>query len=151
MTTRIDNPLEILSSRVFPVSVPRLYTAFADPSLLERWWGPDGFTNRVTRFDLKPGGEWHITMTNSDGQDFHNRCTFEIVEPGSRISYVHHEPMHVFTMDMQFATAGEEARLTWRMHFERNRENLEIRKFIAVANEQNFDRLGEVLATLGDH
>ena len=151
MTSMIDKSMEILSSRAFPVSVAKLYAAFADPALLERWWGPDGFTNRITRFDLAPGGEWHVTMTNSDGQDFHNRSTFEIVEPGSRVLFLHHEPMHVFTMDMQFAGAGSEARLTWRMLFERSRENLEIKKFIAAANEQNFDRLGQLLATMGEH
>lgn len=151
MTTRIDGGIEILSSRVFPVSVSKLYAAFAEPSLLERWWGPDGFTNRITRFDLVPGGEWHVTMTNSDGTDFHNRCTFEIVEPGARIFYLHHEPMHVFTMDMHFASAEEHARLTWRMTMERNRENLELKKFIAAANEQNFDRLGRVLAEHREH
>lgn len=151
MTTRIANGIEILSSRVFPVSVPRLYTAFAEPALLERWWGPDGFTNRITRFDLHPGGEWHVTMTNSDGTDFNNRSTFEIVDPGSRIQYLHHEPMHVFTMDMTFASAGDHARLTWRMILERNRDNLELKTFIAAANEQNFDRLGRVLSELTEH
>ncbi len=151
MTTRIANGIEILSTRVFPVSVPRLYAAFAEPALLERWWGPDGFTNRITRFELVSGGEWHITMTNSEGQAFHNRSTFERVEPGSRIQYLHHEPMHVFTMDMHFADADDHARLTWQMVLERNRENLELKKFIAAANEQNFDRLGRVLAELKDH
>lgn len=151
MTTSIADGIEILSSRVFPVSVARLYTAFAEPALLERWWGPDGFTNRITRFDLQPGGEWHVTMTNSDGTDFHNRSTFEIVEPGSRIRYLHHQPMHVFTMEMNFASAGDHARLTWRMVLERNRENLELKTFIAAANEQNFDRLGRVLSELVEH
>ncbi len=148
MTTAITDGMEILTTRVFPVQVEALYAAFSTPEHLARWWGPDGFTNRITRFDLHPGGEWHITMTNSDGLDFHNRCTFEIVVPGERIFYVHHEPMHVFTMDMFFATAGGDSRLTWKMTFERNRENLEIRKFIAAANEQNFDRLGRLLEDL---
>lgn len=151
MTGPIANGIEILSSRVFAVPVARLYTAFAEPRLLERWWGPDGFTNRITRFDLKPGGEWHITMTNSDGQDFHNRSTFQTVEPMQRILYLHHEPMHVFTMDMHFSTAGDGSRLTWQMILERNRENLELKKFIAAANEQNFDRLTRILDEMKDH
>lgn len=150
MITTIARGVEILTTRVFPVTVPELYRAFSEPALLERWWGPHDFTNRISHFDLRPGGEWHVTMTSSAGEDFHNRSTFEVVEPENRISYLHHEPMHVFTMDMHFATAGDHARLTWRMVLERNRENLELKTFIAAANEQNFDRLGQLLDNLKD-
>lgn len=143
--------MEILSSRVYPVRRSVLFDAFADPRKLEQWWGPHGFTNRVTRLDLREGGEWHITMRNSDGKDFHNRATFETVRPPEEIRYFHHGPIHAFTMIMTFADADDGARLTWRMLFERNAENLGLKTFIAAANEQNFDRLGDLLASLAEN
>ena len=138
--------MEILSSRVFPVTRQALFDAFADPRKLERWWGPHGFSNTVTRMELEAGGEWHITMRNSDGQDFHNRATFEAVQGPEEIRYFHHGPIHAFTMIMTFFETEGGARLTWRMMFERNAENIGLKKFIAAANEQNFDRLAELLA-----
>ncbi len=137
--------MEILTSRVFDTTVGRLYGCFADAAILPLWWGPDDFTNTISRFDLVPGGEWHVTMHNS-GEDFHNRFTFQEIVPGERIVMLHHEPIHVFTLEMTFSPSSDGARLVWRMHFDRNAENLALKKFIAAANEQNFDRLAAVLA-----
>lgn len=145
-----DKTMEILTSRVFRVSREVLFDAFADPSKLERWWGPDGFTNTVTRFEFRPGGEWHITMRNSDGTDFHNVATFEAVRAPEEIRYLHHGPIHAFTMVMTYFETTDGTRLTWQMIFERNAENIALKNFIAAANEQNFDRLAELLNIKGE-
>jgi uncharacterized protein YndB with AHSA1/START domain len=143
--TSPDEVIEILSTRVFPVERERLFRAFADPEQLKLWWGPHGFTNRIDAFDFRPGGDWRITMRNSDGEDFANHSTFEEVRAPEEIRYFHHGPIHAFTMIMSYADAEDGTRLTWRMLFARNRENLGLKKFIAAANEQNFDRLADHL------
>lgn len=137
----MSDKLEILNTRVFAASQEDLFNAFADPQQLKHWWGPDGFTNSIPEFDLRPGGKWRIVMTASDGTDFDNHCTFEDVLAPKRISYVHHLPMHVFTMTMTFEQEAGGTRLTWRMLFDPTEENLQLEKFLAAANEQNFDRL----------
>ena len=137
MTGKID----IVSERIFPVDVKTLFSAFAEPEKLCDWWGPHGFTNRIEAFDLRPGGEWRITMIASNGTGFDNRSTFEVVEPCERIVFVHHEPIHIYRMEMTFLTEAKGARLTWRMSFDENEELSMLAKFIAAANEQNFDRL----------
>lgn len=139
--------LEVLSSRVFAVPQDRLFDAFAEADTLAQWWGPHGFTNRVSELDLRPGGAFRISMTNSDGQDFHNHSTFETVERPDLIRFLHHLPMHVFRMEMHFSPTEDGTRLTWRMLFEKNAENLALKKFIVAANEQNFDRLEAVLSS----
>ena len=133
--------IEIRNERLFAVDQRTLFDAFADPEQLRHWWGPDGFSNSIERFDLVAGGSWIITMTASNGTDFRNRSTFEIVEAPNRIVFVHHEPIHVFRMEMLFSQEEAGTRLTWTMHFERNEEIVELERFIAAANEQNFDRL----------
>jgi len=84
-------------------------------------------------------------MTASDGTDFDNLCTFEEVVVPERISYIHHLPIHVFTMTMLFEEEDGGTRLTWRMLFEPTEENLQLERFLAAANEQNFDRLEDHL------
>ncbi|QLF70926.1 SRPBCC domain-containing protein [Peteryoungia desertarenae] len=140
--------LHIENERIFPVSKERLFCAFADPSQLERWWGPHGFTNRIDTFDFRTGGEWHITMTSSDETDFANRWTFQEIVAPHRIVALHHEPMHVFALEMRFDPIGNGTRLFWRMEFDDTPENREIERFIAAANEQNFDRLAALLNEL---
>ena len=137
--------MEILNDRLFEVDPPTLFDAFADPEKLTQWWGPHGFTNRIDQFDFRPGGDWRITMTASNGTDFDNHSTFQEVVPTERIVFLHHLPMHVYTMEMRFVGESRGTRLYWRMLFEPTEENQQLKKFIAAANEQNFDRLEALL------
>lgn len=137
--------IEIRNERVFPVDRATLFDAFADPEKLAAWWGPAGFTNRISAYDLRPGGTWLVTMTADNGSDYDNRWSFEEVVPGHTIKMRHHEPVHVFTLEMEFADEGPHARLSWRMLFDRTEENQQLEKFLHAANEQNFDRLEQLL------
>ncbi|MET0172647.1 MAG: SRPBCC domain-containing protein [Agrobacterium vaccinii] len=141
----MTDTMEIFNERLFSVDRETLFQAFADPKLLEQWWGPHGFTNKITAFDFRPGGTWTITMTASDGTDFHNVSTFRDIVAPENIVFEHYEPMHVYTMSMNFIKNPAGATLQWRMVFDATDENLHLKKFIAAANEQNFDRLEAVL------
>ena len=141
----MTDKLEILNDRLFPVDADTLFDAFSDPAKLGAWWGPHGFTNRIDAFDLRPGGDWRITMTASNGTDFDNHSTFEVVEPPHRIAFLHHGPIHVFRLDMAFRAEEAGTRLSWRMTSEATEQFVELQKFIAAANEQNFDRLEQFL------
>ena len=141
----MTDKIEILNDRVFPVNRATLYDAFADPAKLCLWWGPEGFSNTISVFDLRPGGEWLITMTADNGADFHNRWSFDEVVTGKMIRMTHHEPVHVFTLVMRFEEAERGALLSWRMLFARTDENEAMQKFLHAANEQNFDRLERLL------
>ncbi|MCY0096120.1 SRPBCC domain-containing protein [Hoeflea ulvae] len=141
----MTDTLEILNSRLFPVGRAALFDAFADPAKLAAWWGPEGFCNRITAFDFRPGGGWRVTMTADNGTAYHNRWTIEDVIAGELIRMTHHEPVHVFRLEMRFADADGGARLAWQMQFDRSEEIVQIEKFLHAANEQNFDRLERFL------
>jgi uncharacterized protein YndB with AHSA1/START domain len=130
----------VVSSRIFPASPAELWQAWTDPARLVRWWGPEGFTNTVHEFDLRPGGAWRLTMQSTDGTEFHNEKVFTEVVPREKAVFRHLSPMHVFTMTMTFVPRGGATKLTWRMDFETPTSE-ELLKFITIANEQNFDRL----------
>ncbi|MEQ8306513.1 MAG: SRPBCC domain-containing protein [Hoeflea sp.] len=141
----MNDKLEIRNDRLFATDRTTLFDAFADPDKLALWWGPEGFTNVISRFDLIPGGEWLITMTADNGTDFHNRWTFDSVVEGELIRMTHHEPVHVFTLEMRFSDEGRGARLSWHMLFDRTEDTELLEKFLHAANEQNFDRLERLL------
>jgi len=141
----MTDTIEILNSRLFPVDRATLFDAFADPQKLALWWGPEGFSNTISAFDLRPGGDWLVTMTADNGTDFHNRWTFEEVTAGEMVRMTHHEPVHVFGLEMRFADDDRGARLSWRMLFDRTEDNEAMEKFLHAANEQNFDRLERLL------
>lgn len=139
---------EIISSRLFDTPRELVYDAFRDSTQLALWWGPDGFTNTIDKFDFRPGGEWRLTMHGPNGVDYDNESEFVEVNPPSRVVYIHLRPMHRFQMSMDFAAEGHQTRLTWRMLFDTDAECDRVREFVVLANEQNFDRLAEHLKTL---
>lgn len=69
----------------FPVPVERLWSAFADPRKLERFWGPPGYPATFGSYDLRPGGIAHYWMTSPEGERFYGRWDFEEVDEPSRI------------------------------------------------------------------
>lgn len=139
----------IVTTRVFPTMPEKLFGAVSDPVRLARWWGPQGFTNTVQEFDFRAGGAWRITMRAPDGREFPNESRFLEVAPPDRIVFEHIGPMHRYWMSMEFTPVPGGTRLTWHMHFESVAEYERLRDFIAVANEQNFDRLAACVSGTG--
>ena len=138
---------EVVSTRVFDAPRDQVFAAFRDPAHLAQWWGPSGFTNTIHAFDLRPGGAWRLTMRGPDGTDYPNESVFtEVAEP-ERVAFEHLEPVHRFRMTMAFADEGGKTRVTWRMRFDTAEECARVRALVVPANEQNFDRLQQHLAT----
>ncbi|MBW8881348.1 MAG: SRPBCC domain-containing protein [Asticcacaulis sp.] len=135
-----DKGIEIVSRRHFTVSPRRLFDAFADPAQLVQWWGPADFSNRIDLFDFRVGGRMHLTMTSGQGNSFDNVKAFVEIAP-DRIVMHHIQPMHDFTHAMLFDEADGGTDLTWRLDFVPGHGDEDLKRFIAAANEQNFDRL----------
>src|SRR3954447_21934941 len=53
----------------FKAPVTAVWQLWADPRLLERWWGPPGFPATFEQHDLTPGGTITYFMSGSDGGD----------------------------------------------------------------------------------
>lgn len=63
--------------RVIAGPVQAIWQAWNDPTVLPQWWGPDGFSCRTSRIDLREGGEWVFDMIGPDGTVYpnHHRIT----------------------------------------------------------------------------
>ena len=55
----------------FDESVERVWQVWADPRLLERWWGPPMYPATFTDHDLSPGGRISYYMTSPEGEQYH--------------------------------------------------------------------------------
>lgn len=71
------------------IKAPRtmVWGAWMNPETLPRWWGPDGFSCRTERIDLRTGGEWVFDMIGPDGRVFPNHHRYREVLPEERIGY----------------------------------------------------------------
>ena len=71
------------------IHAPRtlVWRAWTDPETLPRWWGPDGFSCRTKRIDLRAGGEWIFDMIAPDGTVFPNHHRYGEMRSEERIGY----------------------------------------------------------------
>lgn len=148
MSDDVNRALVIENERLFATDRATLFRMFSEPDLLERWWGPHGFTNRVEKFDFRNGGSWKIVMTSSSDTDFENHWTFEDIIPDEKIAAFHHGPIHAFALEISYREVPAGTLMTWQMRFEDTEDNRNIEKFLAAANEQNFDRLEILLSDM---
>ncbi len=66
----------------YPVPVERLWSAWADPRQLERFWGPPTWPATFTRHDMAVGGSSHYHMTGPEGEVSAGFWRFVAVDPG---------------------------------------------------------------------
>ncbi|GAA1162380.1 SRPBCC family protein [Nesterenkonia sandarakina] len=105
----------------FPVPVQRLWDAYADPRMLERFWGPAEWPATFTRHDFRPGGRSHYWMTGPDGTrscgywEFlamdHGR-SFEVADGFADESGRPNPEMPRLRMTLGFEATAEGSRLT---------------------------------------
>ncbi len=71
------------------IRAPRsvVWGAWTDPAALPRWWGPDGFSCRTDRIDLRAGGEWVFDMIGPDGTVYPNHHLYRELRAEERIGY----------------------------------------------------------------
>ena len=132
---------KVHTSRIIQAPRERVFTAWTDPELLVRWWGPNGFTNTFHRFELKPEGMWEFTMHGPNAMDFHNTCVFKRIEPPAYLEFVHLKEMHFYKAMVSFTEVEGGTRVDWIMRFDTAKELAPIRAFIERANEENMDKL----------
>ncbi|NKY87888.1 SRPBCC family protein [Nocardia veterana] len=83
----------------YPTTAQAVWELWTTPAGIEKWWAPDGFTVRVDRLDLRPGGELVYTMTATAPEQIEfmrsagmplsteSRKTFTEVEAPNRLAY----------------------------------------------------------------
>ena len=146
MSTHSGN--EIYSSRELNASCEIVYQAFANPLQLKEWWGPEGFTNTIHEFDLRPQGKWRLTMHGPEKGNYENEALFKQVVPNKLISWTRiSQPL--FDMEVRFESVNNsKSIISFRMIFNTVEECNKMKEFIIPKNEENFDRLERLLVNM---
>lgn len=136
---------DIVTTRVIKAPRAQVFAAWTNPAQLQRWWGPNGFTNTFSVFELKPGGDWRFVMRSPDGTEFPNHCVFREIVADDLLVFDHCAPVHAFEVRANFYDFMGGTLVRFRMRFTDAAECARVRSFVVPANEQNFDRLEGVL------
>ena len=133
---------------MLPAPPEDVFGAIADPSLLARWWGPNGFSSSFQTFDFHPGGDWVFTLHGPDGTDYPNVCRFAEIVANQRV-VIEHLSVHWFALTLSLAPQDGGARIGWQQRFDSPEACARMAPLCAPSNEQNLDRLAAVLAQPG--
>ncbi|MEP9386549.1 SRPBCC domain-containing protein [Mesorhizobium sp. KR9-304] len=71
------------------IRAPRavVWNAWMNNETLPLWWGPEGYSCRTKRIDLRTGGEWVFDMIGPDGTVYPNHHLYGEVRPEERFGY----------------------------------------------------------------
>jgi uncharacterized protein YndB with AHSA1/START domain len=148
MTSELLSPTPdrtLITIREVNANIEKAFRSWTDPNHLAKWWGPKGFTNTFNVHDLRPGGKWSFIMHGPDKRDYPNECVFIKIEKPNFVSW-NHIPKPVFQVQTSFEEITKErTKITFRMIFENPEECDTLRSFIEEKNEENFDKLDNVL------
>jgi uncharacterized protein YndB with AHSA1/START domain len=128
MTKNKTKP-RITIERTYKASVADVWDLWTTKEGIESWWGPDGFTTKVLKLDLRAGGELRYAMTaiapaqvefmKKAGMPLTTECLISYTEVTThrRLGYIHLadfipgvEPYDVATT-VEFHSNGQNVRM----------------------------------------
>jgi uncharacterized protein YndB with AHSA1/START domain len=78
---------DICCKQVFNAPRQLVFDAWTKRDLLEKWWGPKGFTNPVCEIDVRPGGTIRIDIRGPNGIVYPIIGTFKEITPPDKIVF----------------------------------------------------------------
>ena len=112
----------------FRTSISNVWQLWADPRLLEQWWGPPGFPASFDHHDLTPGGTITYSMSAADGGERFDG-TWNVVEVDAPIRLVIEDAIvdddgtpsdgnSMTRMEVDIEAAGDTTRMILTTHFD---------------------------------
>ena len=134
--TSIDTDLDNLTLTLvadFEAPAERVWQLWANPRLLERWWGPPTYPATVEEHDLTPGGAVSYYMTGPEGDRQRGWWRISSVNPPKSLEFsdgfanedgTPNAEMPVMTMQVQLIDRGQGTRMELRTTFD-SREQMD--------------------------
>src|SRR5476651_2067452 len=70
----------------FSAPIEKVWKAFTEPDLLEKWIAPKPWTAETKTWDFTVGGIWHYCMVSPEGQKHWTHIEFTAIAHGSAFS-----------------------------------------------------------------
>ena len=143
-TSTKDREIEI--SRILNAPVDLVWKVWTNAEHIKNWWGPNGFTNTISKMEIKPNGEWNLVMHGPDGTDFKNQSIYKEVIVNKKIVYEHISgPKFIATI--LFEAQGDKTLIKWHMLFETKEEFIQVVKTFKADEglKQNIEKLNAYL------
>lgn len=85
MATAARSETNLTITREFNAPRDLVWMAWTEPEHIAQWFGPEGFSTRVDKYELKSGGRFDYVMIGPDGKEYPGTSVFKEVSPKDRI------------------------------------------------------------------
>ena len=151
-TLQVTTPTgrEIVLTRVFEAPRHLVFEAFTRPELLQRWFGPRGWSLAVCEVDLRVGGGFRFLLRGPDGRQMGMRGVYREIVPPERP--VHMESFDDYPGESQvtavFTEQGGRTTLTATVLYpSREVRDMVLKSGMEHGAAESYDRLAELLAS----
>jgi uncharacterized protein YndB with AHSA1/START domain len=76
----------IVVTRAFDAPLEKVWRAFTEREILDQWWAPKPFKMETQSQEFKPGGIWHFSMINPNGDRYWWRVNYDAIDPQRSIT-----------------------------------------------------------------
>ena len=140
---------EFRVTRLFDAPVEMVWEVWTNPEHIKLWWGPNGFTNTISKMEVEPNGVWEFVMHGPDGVDYKNKSIYKEVIVNEKIVF-EHVTGPKFTTTVLFSEQGDKTLLEMHMLFKTREEFLQTIKTYKADEglKQNMEKLTIYLSNL---
>jgi uncharacterized protein YndB with AHSA1/START domain len=143
---------DIIVTRVFDAPRDVVFTAFTDPDLIPKWWGPARYETTVHCADVRPGGLWRYVSRNADGTEYGFKGVYhDIVVPDRVVQTFEFEgmPGHVSLDTAIFEETDGKTKYVGVSVFQsvEDRDGM-VRSGMEEGASEGYDRLAELIQSL---
>ncbi|PTQ99539.1 uncharacterized protein YndB with AHSA1/START domain [Mucilaginibacter yixingensis] len=82
------NNKQLHVTREFAAPVEKVWKAWTEPELLDKWWAPRPWRTETKTMDFSEGGAWLYSMVGPEGERHWCRADYKSITPGSEYSAV---------------------------------------------------------------
>ncbi|AGA80459.1 hypothetical protein Echvi_4266 [Echinicola vietnamensis DSM 17526] len=83
---RANNSIHI--KRKFDADLKKVWQAWSDPELLDKWWAPKPYHIETKSLDFKEGGRWLYAMVSPENKKDWCKADYKIIKPLKSISWL---------------------------------------------------------------
>jgi uncharacterized protein YndB with AHSA1/START domain len=143
---------ELTSAVVLDAPRELVFKCYTDPQLFAQWWGPRRLTNKILKYDSRPGGEWHVIQIDADGSEYGFRGVNHDVVAPERICQTFEYlgvPGHVALQTATFESVGNKTKVTAQVLFQSvmDRDGM-VASGMKSGADESMERLADLLDTL---
>jgi uncharacterized protein YndB with AHSA1/START domain len=91
-TSHIDQDAadrELVITRVFDAPRSLVYKAWTEPEHMIHWLGPEGFSSKILKSELKVGGTYRFHMRDPQGGDHWQQGIFREIVPPQKLVFTY--------------------------------------------------------------